>query len=137
MAADPPISTLLRDRIAERMAELGLSPTDLEQATGLSGVGLANVRKGQRRRYQVRLTRPLTEALRWTPDSIERLLDGKEPRPIGQGTTEPTIADLDRKIDELRELVHQLVGKRHRREVGDGGTPTSMPRPVLRGRNPR
>lgn len=96
MAAPPSISTLLRDRIAERMAELGLSPTDLETRSGLTGPGLAPIRRGEIRKYQVRLKRPLCAALGWTPDSIDRLLAGQEPQ-----LADDSPASLGSRLDQL------------------------------------
>lgn len=94
--ATPAISTLLRDRIAERMAKLGLSPTDLETRSGLTGPGLAPIRRGEIRKYQVRLKRSVCKALIWTPDSIDRILDGKEPQ-----LAEPPAPDVAARLDAL------------------------------------
>lgn len=82
---DMQISEALRDAIDARMNELDLSPTDLEEAAGVSGTGLMNLRRGEVRRYQKRLTSPVCRALHWTPDSIARILRGEEPistRPV-------------------------------------------------------
>lgn len=71
------ISPALRDAVAARMDDLEMSPTDFESATGLSGTALLNLRRGEIRRYQKRLTGPVCRALFWTPDSIDRLLRGE------------------------------------------------------------
>lgn len=83
-------SQRLADAVDQRRRELGYTTWQaLQDAAGISAQGLKNVRNGERRRYQDRLTVPLTRALRWTPDSIERLLAGDEPTELG-----PTSIDL-------------------------------------------
>lgn len=84
---DEMISEHLRSRIEARRLELGFTPTTLADATGLSLQALKNIRKGKVRAYQERLTIPLTDALRWSTDSIDRLLQGLEPVPTMGGLT--------------------------------------------------
>ena len=84
----------LAESIETRRKQLGLAPGDLINATGVTGPGLAPLRRGERRAYQERLTMAVCRALRWTPDSIDLLLAGEEPV-----TWE----------DELRELEHRLA----------------------------
>jgi hypothetical protein len=86
------ICTALAEHIQQRMDELDLDPTKLAAASGLSLPGLANVRKGYRRAYQKRLTIPLCRALKWTPDSIDRILAGGEP--IVMDATTPSEDEL-------------------------------------------
>lgn len=84
------------EAVEARMDELGISPTELAAATGVSLQGIAPIRKGYRRAYQKRLTRPLCAALYWTPDSIARLLDGQPPveLELPPELTPPTVADV-------------------------------------------
>jgi hypothetical protein len=72
----------LAARVEARRRELGFTPTTLIDATGLSAQALKNIRQGEIRQYQERLTIPLTRALRWTPDSIDRLLRDEEATPL-------------------------------------------------------
>ena len=99
----PETSRHLAERIEARRQQLGLNPTQLAAATGLSPQGLKNIRKGAIRKYQERLTLPLTRVLGWTPDSIDRLLAGEEPvelvRPSGD--VESRVESLEHRIEEL------------------------------------
>lgn len=74
-----PRSEHLAGHIEARRKELGYTPTTLADATGLSPQALKNIRNGEIRQYQERLTVPLTQALQWSGDSISRLLDGQAP----------------------------------------------------------
>ena len=96
--------------IAARMDELGLSPTDLVAATGLTYQGLLHVRRGEIRRYQNRTTVPLTEALGWSPRSVKLILAGGEPElidPPPPVSSPDADADVLRQLEELRQEVHQ------------------------------
>lgn len=101
--------------IEQRMVELDLSPTDLAAETGLTLQALANVRKGLRRRYQRRLTGPLTRALGWSPDSITRAMDGRPPivevaRPPRSRPQRPSqLVELE----ELRRRVARLEARQN------------------------
>lgn len=75
----PEYSEHLADAIEDRRRQLRYTPTALIAATGLSAPALQNIRKGEIRQYQDRLVGPLTRALGWTPDSIQRLIDGERP----------------------------------------------------------
>lgn len=96
------ISPELAEHIESRMSELGLGPSALAAATGLSLTILGQVRKGYRKRYQDRLKWPICDALGWTRDSIDRILDGGKPvyatRPAGDAEM---LAEL---LDEIRLL---------------------------------
>lgn len=98
----------LANAIEGRRKELDYTPTGLAEATGLSLQALKNIRRGEVRQYQERLTMPLTKALRWTPDSIERLLHGDEP------------VTWEREADEVAKAM-MVVGK----AVAKAGDPQS------------
>jgi transcriptional regulator with XRE-family HTH domain len=100
----------LADRIEARRKELRLSPTQLGERTGLSLQALKNIRQGQVRAYQERLTGPLTSALGWTPDSIERLLRGEEPvlAETPSPSTPPTPEELQLMRSALNEAIEKL-----------------------------
>lgn len=104
-------SAHLRDRIEARRIELGYTPTTLSDATGLSGSALKNIRKGKVRAYQERLTIPLTDALGWTRDSIDRLMAGLEPIAVASDqppAAEARIKKLEDEVAALRQAVREL-----------------------------
>lgn len=123
-----PTSAFLREHIAQRMKELGYNPSSLRRATGLTGQGLLNIRNGEIRKYQARTTQPITMALRWTPDSIERLLRGEPPITWEENLTtarealrtlesqtppaEPDIArEWERNVEWIRDVVSRLAAQ--------------------------
>jgi hypothetical protein len=77
-------SPLLKERFNARMEQLGLSPTALAAEAGVTGQGLIPLRNGKIAKYQIRMTGPVCAALYWTPDSITRLMEGKEAIEIPQ-----------------------------------------------------
>jgi transcriptional regulator with XRE-family HTH domain len=101
-------SQLLADAIEHRRVELGLSPSEFAEATGVTMEGLRRLRRGEVRRYQQRLTGPVCRILGWTPDSIDRLLSGQPPETVSGGVSEPVLrlaaenAELQRSIDAGR-----------------------------------
>lgn len=105
-------SQRLADAVEARRRELELSPGDLAERSGLSAQALRNVRNGVVRDYQERLTIPLTRALHWSPDSIDRLLNGDDP--IELDTPAPTSAGG---MDEVNDLIAAL---RHAATKSDG-----------------
>lgn len=98
------VNERLRDFVEARRKELGLSPTKLAEATGVTLQGLAPIRRGEVKRYQERLTGPLCAALGWTPDSIERILAGGDP--AYADLPEPVLAiDVAEDLEDLRQVV--------------------------------
>lgn len=73
------VNERLRELVEARRKELGLTPTKLAEATGLTTQGLMPIRRGEVKRYQERLTGPLCAALGWTADSVDRILAGGDP----------------------------------------------------------
>lgn len=109
---------LLARCIEERMAELDLTPTDLARETGLTLQALANVRKGLRRNYQRRLTMPLTRVLGWSPDSIQRAMNGQSPvvevanpRPQPPSRLEARLAALEEAVETAVPRLLALAGE--------------------------
>lgn len=119
---DREIVPALAELIGARLDELELSPTAFAESTGLTVQGLAPLRRGERRAYQKRLTGPVTRVLGWTPDSIERILDGDEPAPVAPPddgmAAEPGRADLMAQIETLTDEIRALRGPD--RATGDG-----------------
>jgi transcriptional regulator with XRE-family HTH domain len=105
--------------IEARRLALGLTIQDLVDQTGLTRPGLAPLLRGDRRNYQERLTLPICRVLRWTPDSIDRLLAGQEPietSPITRPDDElvelrAQVADLTRTVRELGASVATLAAE--------------------------
>lgn len=57
----------------------------------------------------------IAQALRWTEDSIDRLLDGGEPTLVPDGTQPDVIGRLDRletRMDDLAQRFDQLADER-------------------------
>ncbi len=94
----------MAEAIKNRRLELGLDLAAFIAATGLTRQGLAPLLAGEERRYQERLTLPVTRVLHWTPDSIERLLNGREPVPNGADQLPPAlISQLDGRYLSLED----------------------------------
>jgi hypothetical protein len=95
----------LADAIEHRMDELGLTPTKLQKQTGLSASVLRFLRKGDRRDYHVDTTRSVCDALGWSRDSIQRLLDGEPPEVVASPSYENHNGDGDDLMVELMAKV--------------------------------
>lgn len=98
----------LADRVEARRVELGYTISALAEATGLTQQALKNVRNGERRRYQDRLTLPLTAALRWSSDSIDRLLAGEEPIDLGAPAPAAS-ASIEERLDRLEAKIGMII----------------------------
>lgn len=107
-------SDFMAQRIEQRMSELGFTPSSLADTAGVSVEGIRNLRLGLVRRYQPRFTRPVTVALDWTPDSIGRLLVGKEPKPLA-GTTLGVVPPL-KDVSDDDSAASRLVSRRQLRD---------------------
>lgn len=106
----------LKHAIEQRMAELGLSPTDLVDATGVTYQGLLHLRQGRRKNYQRRLTGPVCAAFGWTPDSIDRILSGGKPllvKPVQQveagGASPDDLHRIYLILDHLEEIAENVM----------------------------
>lgn len=115
----------LKDEVEKAMERCNLAGASaLAAATGLTVQGLAPLLRGDRRRYQKRLTWPVCDAFGWTRDSIGRILDGDKPvlRPTmpdatgSQGDAWARVAELEVENAALRE---QLAARRLRGEALD------------------
>ena len=96
--------------IEARRRDLDMTVGDLAEKTGLSRQALLNVRRGDVREYQERLTIPLTRALGWTPDSIDRLLAGDQPLERHNPADQPDeLSQLRADVAELQATVRELA----------------------------
>lgn len=121
------LSELVRDLRSRR----GITQATLAAQAGVSESMIANVESGKRLLGADNLE-AVADALEATAGERAELAAARLRQ---KRATEPTMSDLDRKLEEALELLRELVGKRRGRghEIGDGGTPTSMPRPALKG----
>lgn len=97
--------------ILARMKDLNLHQAGLVQRSGVSDPVLRELTGTGRDGVVVRDRRPqllsrLSEALGWTPDSIERILAGGEPELLDPAShDQPTRADLAALIDEATDKI--------------------------------
>lgn len=113
----------MAEAIKGRMDDLGLTPGLFIDLTGLTGPGLANVRKGHRRAYEPATIRGVAVALRWPLNWYERVQAGEdwrafpteEHRPAPRSNAdrinalEDEMADVRRTIAALTDRVQRLV----------------------------
>lgn len=102
-------SAHLASRVEARRRELGMTPTELADATGLSAAALLNLRNGEIRRYQERLTLPLTRVFGWSPDSIDRLLNGDEPVRVDVAADPDDVTRLRAAVESLALAVRRIA----------------------------
>jgi DNA-binding Xre family transcriptional regulator len=95
--------SVARDHIHARMAELRLSVVDLARTSGLSEKHVRTLlNDGPEQSLPRDQTRwALCDALRWTPDSIDRILDGDEPL---ESDESGEVSRLDRFDGQLAEM---------------------------------
>ena len=108
MATMPQVERMANTIEARRLA-LGLTVQDLIELTGLTRPGLAPLLRGERRKYQERLTLPVCRALKWTPDSIERLLSGEDPIELEPVVQPDELAAVRAQVGELSRMVADLA----------------------------
>lgn len=91
MATKPQVVPGMARAIQDRMDELGLDATGLTAASGKAPPTIRQLRRGERRNYDRATRLAVCAALGWTPDSIDRLLDGGPPVVAGEAEAPPTI----------------------------------------------
>jgi transcriptional regulator with XRE-family HTH domain len=94
-----------RPRIQQRMEELRLSPAQLARASGLSDKHVRRLLNGDDMTVPRDQTLwALCDALRWTPDSIDRILNGDEPIEAEDETGEFSQTELyARRLSQMEE----------------------------------
>lgn len=95
-----------RNRIHQRMAELRLGPVELARASGLSEKHIRTLLNDNDAVPREQTRWALCDALQWTPDSLDRILDGFEPIQVADNSGEISRLDqLDGRLQEIEALV--------------------------------
>lgn len=122
---DDPNRNRLSDAMEHRRIELRMAWQDVAKAAGLSVAGIGAIRRGERDPLPL-TRRKLEDALQWQPGSIEAVLTGGDPTPLGNGDSpEPDgdeVEQLRAEIAELREEIKRL-SVRKRRRASERDTP--------------
>lgn len=90
----------------KRRRELMLSQADLARSAGIGELTVRSVERGERGSYRLSTLRGLTEALGWSRDSIQHVLDGGEPT-VEEDEPEPPM-NMESEIEALRAEVARL-----------------------------
>lgn len=96
--------SVARDRIQQRMAELRLSPADLARASGLSEKHVRRLINGDGTEPRHQTMWAMCDALQWTPDSIDRILDGEDPLDADHSGELSRLDQLDGRMQEMEAL---------------------------------
>lgn len=98
----------MAEAVAARMNKLGLSPTELERASGLSNPQCLDVREGRRKRYMHKTRLGIARAFRWPLDWYDRLLDGEDASTFPD-TDHPLDLSLEERLSALEQKVQLLA----------------------------
>lgn len=98
----------MAERVEARLTERRLSPGGFAEAAGLTRQGLADVRKGRRKRYQAITIHGVAKALGWGPDWYERLLAGEAPVEEDHGTATSQLDQITKDVAELQDRLSQV-----------------------------
>lgn len=105
----------MAEAIERRMNELGLTPTTLATASGLTYEGVRPVMLGTRKAYQAKTRQGVARALGWPHDWYQRLLAGEDPttwtdtQAATQGNVLARLDNLEAGQVELNGLVRELL----------------------------
>lgn len=94
----------LEAAMESRRVELRMSWRDVSREAGLSYEGLRAIRRGDRNPNAVS-KRGIEDALRWSPGSIDAILDGSDPTPADAPADPAPGDDLERRVEEARALL--------------------------------
>ena len=90
-------------RLCQRLATL---------SSVVSLQGLRPLRNGVVKRYQERLTNPVTALFGWTPDSIDRLMEGRPAAvAVDPAASSPDVDAVLRRVARLERLVIRLASQ--------------------------
>lgn len=112
----------LADYVVRRRAQLGLTQSQLAQAGPLSIDRVQSVEGAKRESYRISTLVALERALQWEPGSIDLILAGGSPTPVGELARirqETPEQRLDRLYREWKAL--DPDGLRERLEPGPPG----------------
>lgn len=101
----------MAEAVANRMAQLGLSPTDLERASGLSNPQAKQVRDGVRKNYQHKTRLGIARALRWPLDWYDRLLAGEDASTFEEIEHRDSPASVEERLSALEREVRALAAE--------------------------
>ena len=99
--------------IKRRMdADPELDQAELVRRSGVSHPAVRALMRGEPGRRGRTQVRRVSAALGWTPDSIERILDGREPEnaPVGDDELVSRISRLEDQMSEILSILRGLQG---------------------------
>lgn len=94
--------------VRQRRIDLGMSQRALGTAAGTTDRLVSDIERADRTTYSEAKLRGISRALGWTPDSIERILNGGRPveeQPAAAPSMDERIAALEAKLDDVTELL--------------------------------
>lgn len=94
--------------VVKRREQMRLSQADLERASGLSDLTIRRIETGQPIEFRNQTWNKLCDALRWTPESIDLIVDGQEPVVLEPSLPADPLRDLRRRLEELEADVKFL-----------------------------
>lgn len=115
---DLPVGTLtpvatrwdkLAEHVTAQRAYLGYSIAQLSSLSGLSTSTLDNIEHNRKTSYDPATLSALERALRWSAGSIERILDGLEPRGIQDPDLDAVIAAWPKLSPGSRRMLRILA----------------------------
>lgn len=94
----------LAERVRARRHELGLTQSALATDAGATDRLIRSIELGEERNRHPGTLRAIAAALGWTPDSIDRILAGEEPKAVKllAPDQEERLLALERQLAELR-----------------------------------
>jgi transcriptional regulator with XRE-family HTH domain len=97
------VGTLMR----ARMTQLAMDQQDVVNVSGVSRGTVGPILNGEGGNYRPKNLAKICAALGWTPDSIDRILEGREPAELSPQTDELTeaLAAFDRASRALTEAI--------------------------------
>lgn len=103
----------LAGAVRARRDELGLKQVELATKAGISEPTVRVIEGARRRSYQKATLRALSQALGWTPDSADRILEGQDPEPSGEDVPSASeeMARLREELQALRSEVAEMKAR--------------------------
>ena len=97
------------EAIRRRLRELDLTQVELAQRSQVSVATIRQLQGGttEARRRHPRTLRALSEALRWSPDHLEAIADGRDPD-VDPDEDDPVVVELQHVKDSLAGITARL-----------------------------